>query len=80
MVKNIPSGPYIVQITIKIPTITNQRHSKNTQIGIFGLKIYHLATLIAKATLKMYQPTDNVNATVYLINEDAVNEQLSTTL
>jgi hypothetical protein len=38
--KNIPNGCKIYQ------TYTNNFYSKNLQIGIFGMQIQHLATLI----------------------------------
>jgi hypothetical protein len=46
MDKNIPSGLKISQMAIKYTTIFNSKGNKNYQIGIFGLKIYHLATLV----------------------------------
>jgi hypothetical protein len=37
---------HIFQIANNTPTFSISRPSKITQVGIFGLKIYHLATLL----------------------------------
>jgi hypothetical protein len=51
--KNVPNGHKISQMSNNIPnghkkikTFSNLRPSKFTQIGIFGLKTNHLATLL----------------------------------
>jgi hypothetical protein len=48
--QNISNGRKMYQITIKylITTFTISGPSINTQIGIFGMQIYHLAALICK--------------------------------
>jgi hypothetical protein len=43
----MPNGCKIDQMSIKIPHLPLQDPPKITQIWTFGLKIYHLATLIA---------------------------------
>jgi hypothetical protein len=48
MAINIPNGRNIVQMAIKYSNIFYFKALQNlTQIGIFGLKIYHLATLLS---------------------------------
>jgi hypothetical protein len=51
--QNIPNGRNIYQMDLQyskwpqnIPTLSIPRPSKNTQIGTFDVKIYHLATLV----------------------------------
>jgi hypothetical protein len=45
--KNAPNGLQIYQMVIKFTNIFHCKAlQKFTQIGIFGLEIYHLATLI----------------------------------
>jgi hypothetical protein len=46
--KNLPTGHKIYQ---HLPL---QDHPKFTQNGIFGFKIYHLATLVATVHIGMY--------------------------
>jgi hypothetical protein len=51
MVPNIPDGWKIDQMVIKYNSIFHCKTiQKVTQIGIFGLKIYHLATLPEMST------------------------------
>jgi hypothetical protein len=40
----IPSYHKIYQMTVKMPTLSNAKPSKNTQIDIYGMQICHLAT------------------------------------
>jgi hypothetical protein len=44
--QNIPNGREMDPRDIKIPTFSIGRPSKISQIGIFGLKTNHLATLL----------------------------------
>jgi hypothetical protein len=44
MYRNIPFGRKIDKMAIKYQHLPLQDLPKITQIGIFGLKIYHLAT------------------------------------
>jgi hypothetical protein len=54
---NIPNGRTIDEISLNLKiTSFIARHLKFTQIGIFGLKIYHLATLVSVCELSNDAP------------------------
>jgi hypothetical protein len=60
--KNLPNGHKISQISVKYSKWPNNRHfpikgpQKFAQIGIFGLKTNHLATLFGRCLRLFHKP------------------------
>jgi hypothetical protein len=80
----IPNGPRIYQIAVQCAKYNNIFHSntlrKLTKIGIFGLQIYHLATLVLRPHATICILKGVVHTAAVFSSDDAISASTSSFL